>query len=339
LHFKSLVRARSPLSFILAGFLLLPGYGPWLSAAPVIDAESAQAVLKQFSPERQRLLLAAVLEPGFDGVIPVSLLKQLLQAGEDEDTADNMTKLMTDLLPLASHYSLPPVSSFRVGAVGQGSSGAFYLGANLEIAAGALAFAVHAEQSAVNNALLHGEKGLKRIAVTAAPCGHCRQFLNELHLARELEIIVIGRSPMMLSSLLPQSFGPADLGIQHGLFSNNGFPLQYKLHQGNDTATCLGKQAARYSYAPHSNSASSVVLKLEDDIFVGVYIENAAFNPSLPPLQSALDRVRFKNTDFSRIEEALLFEMQDAGISQKNYTKAVLNEINPAIVFKRVLVK
>ena len=319
----------------MTGFLLLPGYSRPGAAAPVMDAESAQAALREFSAEKQSLLLAAVLAPDFAGVIPAHLVKRLLPANADNTEA--IGKLMTGLLPLASHYSLPPISDFRVGAVSQGLSGALYLGANLEIAAAALAFAVHAEQSAVNNALLHGEQGLRRMAVTAAPCGHCRQFLNELHQAGDLEIIVIGRSPRPLSSLLPQSFGPADLGIQQGLLSGGGgFPLQCKQHWQQGRAYCLGQQAADYSHAPHSHSPAAVVLTLADDMFVGAYIENAAFNPSLPPLQSALDRMRFKYTDFWRIEKALLFERQDADISQENYTKAVLNEINPAIVFQRV---
>jgi cytidine deaminase len=39
---------------------------------------------------------------------------------------------------------------------------------------------VHAEQFLVINALLHGECEIRKLAVTAAPCGHCRQFYSEL---------------------------------------------------------------------------------------------------------------------------------------------------------------
>jgi len=47
--------------------------------------------------------------------------------------------LMGLLVPLAAEqYSTAPISGFRVGAVARGSSGALYLGANLELAGTAL---------------------------------------------------------------------------------------------------------------------------------------------------------------------------------------------------------
>jgi len=39
---------------------------------------------------------------------------------------------------------------------------------------------IHAENSAIHNAYLHGAKYLTRIAINYAPCGFCRQFMNEL---------------------------------------------------------------------------------------------------------------------------------------------------------------
>lgn len=39
---------------------------------------------------------------------------------------------------------------------------------------------VHAEQFVMANAWAHRERGIKRLAVSAAPCGHCRQFYAEL---------------------------------------------------------------------------------------------------------------------------------------------------------------
>jgi hypothetical protein len=42
---------------------------------------------------------------------------------------------------------------------------------------------VHAEQFLIANLISHGEQELIALAVTAAPCGHCRQFYSELHCA------------------------------------------------------------------------------------------------------------------------------------------------------------
>ena len=39
---------------------------------------------------------------------------------------------------------------------------------------------IHAEQCLLVNCLHHGESSIKALAVSAAPCGHCRQFYSEL---------------------------------------------------------------------------------------------------------------------------------------------------------------
>lgn len=88
--------------------------------------------------------------------------------------------LLLDLIPLASRFAQPALSGFQVGAVAQGDSGAIYLGANVEFAGCTLNQTVHAEQAAVINAAAHRETGIARLAVSAAPCGYCRQFLYEL---------------------------------------------------------------------------------------------------------------------------------------------------------------
>ena len=64
--------------------------------------------------------------------------------------------------------------------VGLGASGRLYVGVNLEFPCLPLHNSVHAEQFLVVNALQHGELELVKLAVSAAPCGHCRQFLSEL---------------------------------------------------------------------------------------------------------------------------------------------------------------
>lgn len=64
--------------------------------------------------------------------------------------------------------------------MGLGASGALYVGVNLEFARLPLYNSVHAEQFLLVNALHHGEREIRRLAVSAAPCGHCRQFYSEL---------------------------------------------------------------------------------------------------------------------------------------------------------------
>ena len=196
-------------------------------------------------------------------------------------------ELQALLVPLAAErYARTPVSGFRVGAVARGSSGALYLGANLELPGTALAFTVHAEQSATANAWLHGEEGLAAIAVGAAPCGHCRQFLNELATAASLEVLVAGREPRLLSELLPEPFGPADLGVPAGLLSPraNGLTLE-----SSDPLVLEALAAAEASYAPYSRAFAGVAVETANGaVYTGRYAESAAFNPSLTPLACAL---------------------------------------------------
>ena len=101
-----------------------------------------------------------------------------------------------------------------------------YLGANFEFVNSALSFSVHAEQAATNNAWLNSEKGIQALVMiqSAAPCGYCRQFLYELVTAQQVSILLpdnqkdsTSYSSTPLTTLLPNAFGPSDLGVAGGL--------------------------------------------------------------------------------------------------------------------------
>ena len=72
---------------------------------------------------------------------------------------------------------------------------------------------VHAEQSAVTHARLRGESGLATMTVNYTPCGHCRQFMNELNSGTALRISLPDRPVVTLADYLPDAFGPRDLNI------------------------------------------------------------------------------------------------------------------------------
>ena len=225
------------------------------------------------------------------------------------DRGVTVAELMGLLVPLAAErYAGPPISGFRVGAVARGSSGALYLGANLELPGTALAFTVHAEQSATANAWLSGEEGLAALAVGAAPCGHCRQFLNELATAASLKVLVAGRRPRLLAQLLPEPFGPADLGVHAGLMSPraNGLALE-----SSDPLVLTALAAAEASYAPYSRGFAGVALETASGaVHTGRYAENAAFNPSLTPLACALALRALGGGGDDEVTRAVLVEAQ-----------------------------
>jgi cytidine deaminase len=281
-------------------------------------------------PARERLE-AVLVDRGFDGVVEAEVLDDLRRLGSA--TAE---RLLVDLSAVASLFSMSATSGFHVGAVCEGLSGNAYFGANLEVDGAPVGFTVHAEQSAVANALAHREKAILRLAVTAAPCGHCRQFLNELATASELHLIIGENAATTLAALLPEPFGPADLGVEGGLIGSTETPLA--LHAGADDALAdAALRAASLSYAPYTQAHSGVAFRLRSGtIVVGSYIENAAFNPSLPPVLTAIDRLRFVTRTSSDVTEAVLVELDGAKISQEALSRMLLDTIAPGAVLRLV---
>lgn len=234
-----------------------------------------------------------------------------------------MTEL-TALLPQAAAFAKPPVSNFRVGAIARGTSGKHYFGANLEFAGEALSFTVHAEQAAVVNAWMSGEPGIDAVATSAAPCGYCRQFLNELVTASDLVVHMDG-TRHRLADLLPHSFGPRDLGVSGGLLTPAAHGLS--IEDKDDTALAA-LAAANMSYAPYSKAHAGVALRLRSgDVIGGAYAENAAFNPSFSPLQAALSQLNMRGGSWADIAEAVLVE---AAPMHASATRTVLSAISDA---------
>ena len=75
-----------------------------------------------------------------DGVISAAIAEQMCKAADITIEA-----LMMQLLPLASKYAYVPISTFHVGAVCLGGSGALYFGCNSEFKGIALSFVTHGE--------------------------------------------------------------------------------------------------------------------------------------------------------------------------------------------------
>ena len=87
-------------------------------------------------------------------------------------------------------------------------SGKVYMGVNLEFRGLPLHHTVHAEQFCLANARAGGETRLVSMAVSEAPCGHCRQFFAELP-GNGLQKVFATRKPVRSpQQLLPNRFGP-----------------------------------------------------------------------------------------------------------------------------------
>ncbi|XP_020215824.1 cytidine deaminase 1 [Cajanus cajan] len=268
--------------------------------------------------------------------------KFLIQASEAQSMAEAASLTLPELLPTlvsaAQTLARPPISNYRVAAVGLGSSGRIFVGVNLEFPGLPLHHAVHAEQFLVTNLSLNAEPRLVSLAVSAAPCGHCRQFLQEVRGAGDVEILVTSHSTQQFSPLsrfLPHSFGPSDL--QH-LDSplllephHNALTLPQHVALPPHKLKLPALDAANKSHAPYSASPSGVaLLDSLGNVFQGSYVESAAFNPSLGPLQAALVAfVAGGGHDYHRIVDAVLVEKDAAAIKQEDTARLLLQSISP----------
>mmetsp|Transcript_13062 Transcript_13062/g.29066 ORF Transcript_13062/g.29066 Transcript_13062/m.29066 type:complete len:333 (+) Transcript_13062:224-1222(+) len=222
--------------------------------------------------------------------------------------------------------AMPSISGYRVKAAALGSSGRLYFGVNVEIPGHPLSATVHAEQFIVASAALHDEEKLTIIAVNAAPCGHCRQFLQELPDAGNINITIYqpdsSATSQPLSDLLPQKFGPEELGMTESLLGSSS-PRSHKLvlPQQIKAVHDIGQealQAASRAYVPYSNCPAGAAIRLKDGrLFGGFAIESVAFNPALPPLQVAIVNAIAQGalSDLQDIDEIALVELARAKAS------------------------
>jgi len=252
--------------------------------------------------------LVPLLHDDFCGHIDANQLSELM-----DKTKLTEQELLLALLPIAAALASPSLSHFFVGAIAKGGSGDIYMGANLELPGEALFHTVHAEQSAISHAWLSGETHIVDIVVNFSPCGHCRQFINELVDGSKVNIHLPGQATAPLSHYLPYAFGPTDLNVTRPLLSKSN--IEFNL-ESSDPLIIEALDQAGLSYAPYTNCHAAVVLETHDgETFCGRYAENAAFNPSMQPMQMALSNLIRHNRDYSDIKRAVLIESSKGQIS------------------------
>ena len=261
-------------------------------------------------------------------------------------------ELMTRLLPLAKIYALVPVSQFQVGAVALAAADGnddrieLFLGGNLEFEQQSLNQSIHAEQSATVNAWHQGAGNLKAIAASETPCGHCRQFLYEFEKNADLIVITALEKNQAyrrtaLSALLPEAFGPLDLGNRMGLMSP-GLP-EHKMRleaADKDPTIARALSAAQKSYAPYTQNFAGCALEIQSgEIFSGRSAETAAFNPSLTALQCAIISLRMATLEqHPSIQRVVLVE-NPTTVSQRKFTEQLLGSWAPGVALEYYKIK
>ena len=237
-----------------------------------------------------------------------------------------LIRFALSLLDSAAAFAVVPVSGFRVGAVAIDANGNLFLGANQEFAGAAMAQTIHAEQSAIANAFRRGARQVRHIVVNYPPCGHCRQFMNELQDADRLQIHLPHSRDNPLLDLLPEHFGPADLGIAERIFADRSHTLVGMSEEDDLPARAAFLMATR-SYAPYSGAYAGVCLcDRQGGCYAGAYLENAAFNPSLPPLQMAINELHLAGKSLADIVRAILVCVPGKG--HEAHTQALWTQLS-----------
>ncbi|KAF8066324.1 CDA1 [Scenedesmus sp. PABB004] len=264
-----------------------------------------------------------------------------------------MDALLLAMLGEAAHASRSAISNYKVGAVGLGGSGAVYLGANLEFPGNALNQSVHGEQFVLANLLLHRERSLHSLAISAAPCGHCRQFYSELACADSVRFVFGYRghaepAVFSLDQLLPARFGPLDLledpsapllleEQRHALAWAPAAADALAARRGDAAfvaAADAALAAAQSSYAPYTRCPSGVALVTRGGaVAAGGYVESAAHNPGLPPLQAAVAAGIITGAlgSYAEIQEVVVAEVGGGLVSHARAARAVAASISPDV--------
>lgn len=288
------------------------------------------------SHRTENILVERETMPTYSGMLESAVVEEIVRT-EDKP----LEQVLLALLPRPTSKAFAGLSNFKVGAIVLGASGNIYFGSNIEIPNQVCGFAVHAEQAAFANAFNHGERRIKAIVITYAPCGHCRQFMTEFSLSYDLPIIVKRTGETTLKKLLPEPFGPIDLGNTAGVANFEGTSLNlFESYEAFDAEPELERAAlksAEASYAPYSAAPSgAAILTKRGRTYSGSYIESVAFNPGLPPLQSAVVSLIQSGERTEDIVASVVVELKDAAFTQEDSARATLRGLQPGARFNLV---
>lgn len=298
--------------------------------------ENFETCLQAFPEETRSVLESAVQQVGRLTADQCAQLTNKMGVSLEE--------LAIRLLPIAKCFAVATVSGFQVGAIALAGSKKkagqkdLFFGSNMEFPHLPLNQCIHAEQSAALNAWHQNAERLYAIAVSESPCGYCRQFLNEFDRSDELRILRLSENgseiaQRPLPELLPDAFGPHDLGRSAGLMAKavTEQDLAVEAH-ADDRVLAAALEAARNSYTPYSNNPAGCAVETDrGEIVNGRSVESAAYSPSLTPLQTALIGLNASSlSEDVSIRRVVLVE-KCSFVSQRKSVRMILEAWAPGI--------
>jgi cytidine deaminase len=253
--------------------------------------------------------------------------RELIQAQKGLDTDGFLRHMVHTVQPKA----LAPVSDFHVGAAGVNADGEVFLGVNIEFAGASFAQTIHAEQFLISLSRTYSTSPIVKLAVSAPPCGHCRQFLNEFDSDGELEMLIGDEPGSKMSVLLPRAFGPADMKVTEPFYSEPPKPLV------DDDLDEAARRAALHSYVPYSGTKAGIAVKTrQGQIFHGAALENAAYNPALPPLQAAIASAYAYGHAPDEIAEVVLCQEEGGQINYEPQLRDLALSLSEEVTFRTI---
>lgn len=230
-----------------------------------------------------------------------------------------------------------PISKFIVGAVAiDNQNGNCYFGINQEFPNLPLSYTIHAEQSAIANALVNGCTNITDLIITHFPCGHCRQFLSEFFGSHNLNIHVFHDGQFITKTL--HDYLPFSFNLEK---SNNKINSLYKeklenqftiddFNLKNIKHLSLFQETLKQfnqSYNSYTKSHSAIgLLTNNNQIFTGFCLENSAFNPSLQSVQVAINSLHLNNMKTNDVQHVLFL---NGKYPNQNYNELVLKLLFP----------
>lgn len=150
-----------------------------------------------------------------------------------------------------------------------------------------------------------------------------------------------------LGQLLPMRFKPADLlpdpytplllDPQHNRIqlTPEAKAIADTIEASQDSALASAAAAAldeaRKSYSPYSRCpAGAAIVTDAGTVHSGGYIESAAYNPSMPPLQTAIiDAVIDGMPCYTGVRDVVLVELSHGPVQHAQTTRVILEQIAP----------
>jgi cytidine deaminase len=238
-------------------------------------------------------------------------------------------------LPVAGEMARPPISGYRVAAVGiEAPSGDLVLGGNLEFPGSELTSTIHAEGFVALRARRRGQTLAVLAVREARPCAHCRQTLAEAAAVDGMAIVDPLGHALVLDDLYPAPFQPRALGVAGDTPGRAAWPDLAFVQPASpalppDVAGAL-VDAGRHAHAPYSGSPSAVALRTRRGLVVAAgCVESVAFNPSITALQAALVELAAARVEPADIAEAWLGCVANAVVDPEPGYHALLHAVAP----------